>query len=152
MNLDLKPATLDDCDLLAAMNLDLIADEGSRNPMSVYELSERMRRWLRSDWDAVLIMMGAQVVGYTLYQVRPAQHQPDRPEVYIRQFFIKRLIRRRGVGRSAFEQIRTAFFPANAVIALDVLATNPDGRRFWENLGFRSYAANLRLEMRDDEQ
>ena len=110
-----------------------------------------MRRWLRSDWDAVLIMMGAQVVGYTLYQLRPAQHQPGSQEVYIRQYFIKRLIRRHGVGRSAFEQIRAAYFPPDAVIALDVLTTNPDGRRFWESLGFKSYVENLRLELHDDE-
>jgi ribosomal protein S18 acetylase RimI-like enzyme len=151
MDVTLRHATLDDCDVLAAMNLELIADEGSRNPMTQLELSERMRRWLLTDWQAALFLLGKQVVGYTLYQVRQDQHQPANPEVYIRHYFVKRLLRGHGVGRSAFDQLRAEYFPAEAVIALDVLATNPDGRRFWEKLGFKSYAENLRLEMRDGE-
>lgn len=151
MDINLTRATLNDCDLLAGMNLELIADEGSRNPMTQLELSERMRHWLQEGWDVMLLCLGNAAIGYALYQVRHDEYQPARTEVYIRQYFVRRVFRRRGIGRAAFEQLRASYFPPGATIALDVLATNPGARKFWERLGFKSYAANLRLEMRGDE-
>ena len=76
MDVALRQATLVDCDLLAAMNRELIRDEGSRNPMSIGELSDRMYRWLQGDWQATLILTGRVVVGYALYQIRPDEYHP----------------------------------------------------------------------------
>lgn len=50
------------------MNKRLIEDEGSRNPMSVAQLAERMRGWRLGDWEARLFLADEQVVGYALFQ------------------------------------------------------------------------------------
>jgi hypothetical protein len=47
--MNFRSATLDDAPLLAEMNHQLIRDEGHRNPMTVFELAERMREWLSGD-------------------------------------------------------------------------------------------------------
>lgn len=148
MNLQVRAATPADCDLLAGMNHELIVDEGSRNPMSQIELSERMRRWLKEGWMAVLIVANKIVVGYMLFRQRPDEYNPQQVEVYIRQYFVKRPFRGKGIGQAAFALIQADYFPPGATLALDVLATNPGARRFWEKLGFRAYAENLRLEKR----
>jgi len=41
-----RPGTTDDCPQLARLNLQLIRDEGHRNPMTSDELEARMRTWL----------------------------------------------------------------------------------------------------------
>lgn len=151
MNIQLRPATLEDCDLLAEMKQQLIIDEGSRNPMSVPELSERIRRWLQADWQAVLFLIGQQVVGYALFRIWIDEYHPEQSEVYVRQYFIKPLFRGHGIGQAAFELLQVAYFPAHAALVVDVLATNPRARHFWEKIGFRSYAENLRLEKRQSE-
>ncbi|MBZ0301299.1 MAG: GNAT family N-acetyltransferase [Anaerolineae bacterium] len=144
----LRRASAHDCDQLASMNLELIRDEGSRNPMTQIELSERMRRWLKNGWDALLIVVNKAVVGYILYQIRPDEYYPEQRDVYVRQYFIKRPFRSKGIGQKAFQQIQADYFPPDAALVVDVLATNPGARRFWEKLGFASYAENLRLEKR----
>ncbi len=148
MKIDLRPATLDDCDVLGVMNAELIQDEGSRNPMSPIELAERMRGWLSKDWQAVLVLTGKVVIGYALFQQRRDDYHPEQVEVYIRQYFIKRVFRGKGIGQMAFTRLQTDYFPPGATLALDVLAANPGARRFWEKMGFQSYAENLRLEKR----
>jgi ribosomal protein S18 acetylase RimI-like enzyme len=148
MNIQLRLATLEDCDRLAEMNQQLIIDEGSRNPMGIPELSERIRRWLVEDWQAVLILTGKAVVGYALFRIHHDEYHPEQSEVYVRQYFIKPLFRGRGIGQAAFEQLQAAYFPPDAALVVDVLATNPRARHFWEKIGFRAYAENLRLEKR----
>lgn len=148
MNIELRLAKPADSDLLAEMNRELIVDEGSRNPMSQVELAERMWRWLSKDWQAVLILTNKVVVGYALFQQRRDEYHPENVEVYIRQYFIKRMFRGKGIGQAAFLLLQARYFPPGATLALDVLATNPGARRFWEKLGFQSYAENLRLEKR----
>ena len=142
MNLQLRLATAADCDLLANMNRELSVDEGSPDPMSQDSLSERIRRWLKEGWQAVLILMNKVVIGYMLFQERQGS------EVYIRHYFIRRMFRGKGIGQAAFALIQAEYFPVGATLALDVLATNPGARRFWERLGFQSDAGNLRLEKR----
>ncbi len=45
-----RPATNDDCPLLAELNHQLIRDEGHRNRMTVAELEQRMRGWLAGEY------------------------------------------------------------------------------------------------------
>jgi hypothetical protein len=60
-----KDANAEDLDALAAMNMRLIADEKSRNPMTVSALRERMRGWLESGmWTIDVLHTDATVVGY----------------------------------------------------------------------------------------
>lgn len=145
MRIQLRAAIPADCDLLAAMNRELLVDEGSPDALPQSQLVERMRRWLREDWRAVLILVNKVAIGYILFQER-AHKQPT--EIYIRHFYIRSMFRGKGIGQAAFTLIQSEHFPAGATLALDVLASNPGARRFWERLGFQSDADNLRLEKR----
>jgi GNAT superfamily N-acetyltransferase len=145
MRIQLRAATTADCDLLASMNHELMVDEGSSDGIPQSQLVERMRRWLREGWRAVLIMVNKVAIGYMLFQERRDEQQV---EIYIRHYFVKQMFRGKGVGQAAFALIQTEYFPAGATLALDVLATNPGARRFWERLGFESYGDNLHLEKR----
>lgn len=139
----MQPAGPDDAPLLAEMNAQLIQDEGSRNPMTVVKLEQRMRGWLTSGWSAVLMRRSEQLVGYALYQVREDEYT-QAPEVYLRQFFVKREHRGQGLGRAAFQQFVRVLVPPGAVVVLQVLEANPRARRFWESVGCRPYCTTLR--------
>jgi ribosomal protein S18 acetylase RimI-like enzyme len=141
----LHHATLDDAAELADMNRMLIEDEGSDNPMAREALEARMRGWLTSGvYQAVLLRRQGEVVGYVLYRQETNEYNVAQQIVYVRQFFVKRTYRRRGIGRAAFEQVVAQLFPPDAVIILEVLATNLQGRAFWERLGFEPYFTTYR--------
>ena len=140
VEVELRRATLADAPLLATMNRQLIEDERSRNPMSHAELAARMRGWLAGDWTAVLIVRADTVVGYALYQERRDPYFPARRTVYLRQLFVGREQRGRGIGRAALAILLREWFPADVTVEIDVLATNPAGQRFWRSVGFAPYA------------
>lgn len=136
----LQLATINDARLLAEMNRMLIEDEGADNPLHVDQLEERMHRWLSSEaYRAVLIHHHENVVGYVLYRETQDEFDAAQTIIHVRQFFINRAYRRRGIGRSAFEQVASSHFPPGAIITLDVLSSNVQGRAFWERLGFQAY-------------
>lgn len=143
MSLELRKATINDIGTLAEMNQQLIEDEHSRNTMNVNQLLLRMQTWLDGDWSAVIIYKNDDLIGYLLYQQREDDYYPDQRVIYVRQFFVQRAYRRRGIGRQAFEQIVSQYFPSNAKVMLNVLATNSEALRFWEDLGFIQYATTL---------
>ena len=145
MELAIRPATAADVPLLAAMNRQLCDDERSRNRTSVAELAVRMENWLAGDWRAVLFDGPTQAVGYAVYRLGRDDYDPAISEIFVRQFFIQRDLRGRGLGRRAFALLTTTTFPPGSQIHLEVLATNPQGQRFWESLGFQLYSAALRL-------
>ena len=143
MSIKLRLASVADADLLAQMNQQLIIDEDSRNPMSLTELKNRMVAWLQSDWSVVLAMKDDTAVGYMLFQKRRDEYFPEKVAVYVRQFFVSRQYRRRGIGRSTFEKIVAHFFPPSATITLDILESNQQGRSFWEGIGFQPYSTTM---------
>ncbi len=143
MDLIARPATVADAPLLAQMNRQLADDEGSRKPMTVAELSAGMEKWLSEDWQTIVFEERSEPVGYSVFQIGTDYYDPTIPEVYLRQFFIVREARGRGLGRQAFTILTNTVFPAGAQISLDVLATNPKGLQFWETLGFELYSSNL---------
>ncbi|MBL0728704.1 GNAT family N-acetyltransferase [Piscinibacter sp. HJYY11] len=139
-----RPATEADAEALGRLNHQLIRDEGHRNPMSVDELVERMRRWLADDgYEALLGFDGDELVAYVLWR--------DEPDcVYLRQIFVHRDQRRQGVARhlmlSVFER-----WPGKRLV-VDVLAGNARALAFWRRMGYRDYAVMLeRLPPGDDE-
>ena len=137
--LDWRHATPNDADPLAEMNAQLIRDEGSRNPMTVPKLAERMRGWLRSgEYRAVLFSRGSQAVAYALYREEPQG-------VHLRQLFVEQTQRHRGIGRAALEILRSSVWPPGTRVRVEVLATNPEGAAFWRSLGFSEYATTLEL-------
>ena len=132
-------ATPADAPRLAQMNGWLIADEGHRNPMSLDELTWRMRRWLENEYRAVIFEEPEACVGYALFK-----EEPD--WIYLRQFFICKDRRRQGLGRAAIEWLSTNVWSDPARLRLDVLINNVAGLAFWKSLGFTEYCLTMERE------
>jgi GNAT superfamily N-acetyltransferase len=128
------------------MNRRLIEDEGSRNPMSITGLQDRMGDWLRGEWKVELFSEEGAVVGYAVYQFRNDIYEPDKVVVYLRQLYIERDRRSRGLGGRAVKLLAQTCFPAGCRIEVDVLASNPRGAKFWAQVGFQPYCTTLWLE------
>jgi ribosomal protein S18 acetylase RimI-like enzyme len=133
----IREATAADLPLLARLNRELIEDQRSSNPMTLAELEERMRGWLGGEYRAVFFELD-EVVAYALF--RPAEGG-----IHLRQFFVLRSFRRRGIGRGAIEAFRRRYVPAGAAVTLEVLVHNETGIAFWRALGFEEHALSLRL-------
>lgn len=133
-----RGANSDDCALLAELNHQLICDEGHRNPMTVPELELRLRGWLAAEYRAVIFQDGLTVVAYALY--------PESPEeIYLRQFFVVRSRRREGLGRMAFQLLRTQVWLQTKRLTVDALAHNPAAIAFWRAMGYRDYCLTLEI-------
>jgi len=133
-----RRATLDDCALLAELNHQLIRDEGHRNRMTVPELEQRMKGWLSSEYAAVIFQDGNEVVAYALYREQPE-------EIYLRQLFVVRSRRRQGIGRKAFEILRSTIWPENKRLTVDVLVQNTAAVAFWRAMGCKDYCLTLEI-------
>jgi len=142
--LALRPAIAHDAPALARMNTQLFADADSPNPMSLATLEERMRAWIRSaEWNIVIFTLGDATVGYAVYQTAPDAYVPGIAFVTLRQFFIERDWRSRGIGTAAFHNLRTQCFPVRTKIAISVLPHNEQAMRFWCRLGFAVQSITL---------
>lgn len=132
-----RKATKDDLSLLAEWNLQLIADEGHRNPMSFDELKTRMTKWLSQEYDAI-IFSDTKDVAYALFK-------ENAEEIYLRQFFVVRERRRAGIGREAMGILINEIWPRNKRLIVDVLSKNVRGLKFWRSIGYKDYSVCLEL-------
>jgi predicted acetyltransferase len=136
--MEYRQATVADAPTLAAMNGQLIRDEGHRNRMTPAELEARMAGWLGGEYQAVLFEDAGRPVGYAL-----SRRDPE--FVYLRQFFVLSEHRRRGVGRSAIAWLcRHAW--GGARVRVEVLVGNAAGVAFWRSVGFADYCLTLERE------
>ncbi|WP_010581850.1 GNAT family N-acetyltransferase [Schlesneria paludicola] len=135
-NLKYRFAGVSDAAILAELNLQLIRDEGHRNPMSVDDLTVRMSIWLNGQYQAVLFKEFDQIVGYALYR-----HEPD--FVYLRHLFVVADRRRQGIGRHALEWLRQSAWPTAKRIRVEVLFKNENALAFWRSVGFGEYCVTL---------
>lgn len=133
-----RHASQTDIRLLAALNRQLIEDEGHRNTMSVAELADRMRAFLTGDYRAVLFERDGRLVAYALWAQRG-------DGLYLRQFFVVREARRDGIGRAAMAILRQDVWPQDTRLYLEVLTGNTRGLAFWRSLGFADYALTLEM-------
>ena len=133
-----RPATLEDCAVIAELNHQLIRDEGHRNRMTVAELEQRMRGWLAGEYRAVLFEDAGEVVAYTLFREQSE-------EIYLRQLFVVRHRRKQGIGRRAVEMLRSQVWPRSKRLTVDVLVGNEGGVAFWRQLGFTDYCLTLEI-------
>lgn len=90
--IELTLCTKDDIMLLAKLNKELIEDEESDNYMSIQELEERMLGLISGDYKALFFYEKSEIIGYALVNIT------KRP-LYLRQFFIRRDDRRKGLPR-----------------------------------------------------
>jgi GNAT superfamily N-acetyltransferase len=103
-----------------------------------------MTGFLKGDWLAAIISVDGEEVGYILYKDGRDDYFPDQATVYIRQFFISRNKHGNGLGETSFNIIAEKYFPAGSDLSLEVLESNPHGRRFWEKIGFQTYCTTMK--------
>mgnify|MGYP000094324737 CR=1 FL=1 len=120
-------ATDDDLDSLALMNKHLIEDSQHDNKMTVEQLKERMRSFMRGTYKAYLLMDAEKIRGYAL-----VDHSTE--PLYLKQFFIGRDSRQNGYGRRYFEELLQLL--NTETLDLEVLYWNHDGYEFWKAMGF----------------
>jgi GNAT superfamily N-acetyltransferase len=138
VQMNFRRATLDDCPRLAEMNHQLIRDEGHRNKMTVPEMEQRMRGWLASEYTAVIFEDEGDVFAYALYREQPEA-------IYLRQLFVVRDRRRKGIGRKAMEILRSEIWPKNKRLTVEVLTQNTAAVAFWRAMGYRDYSLQLEI-------
>ncbi len=125
--MQLHRASHDDVPVLAQMNWQLIRDEGSENPMTVDQLAERMTGFITTTYEAWLIRVDLQVVGYVLVDM-------GRQPLYLRQMFIGAPYRRRGYATEAFVALCAEL--QHAPLEVEVFAWNSPAVAFWQSVGF----------------
>ena len=135
--MEIKKCTLDDVSLLAVLNKQLIEDEQSNNPMTLKELEERMRGFLRSEYKAYFFRDEGAVVGYALVKHRCTP-------LYLRQFLIAREYRQKHYGTEAFHALLE--YLGVEQMDIEVLPWNERGMRFWESCGFKEISRYMRFE------
>ena len=133
-----RPATLDDCALLARLNHELIRDEGHRNPMTVPELEHRMRGWISGEYRAIIYEDGGEIVAYAFFREQPE-------EIYLRQLFVVRHRRSQGIGRWAVDILRSQIWPKTKRLTVEVLVANTRAVSFWRSVGYEDYALSLEI-------
>ena len=137
LKMNFRRAMPDDSALLAELNHQLIRDEGHRNKMTVPELEQRMRSWLASEYAAAIFEDQGEVVAYALYR--------ESDEIYLRQLFVARHLRRRGIGRRAVEILRSEIWPRDKRLTVQVLVQNTGAVAFWRAVGFKDYSLALEV-------
>jgi predicted acetyltransferase len=133
-----RRATLADCRRLAALNHQLIRDEGARNPMTVDQLEERMRGWLDGEYAAYLFEQDGEAVAYALFR-------EENEEIYLRQLFVVRGKRRLGIGRRAFGILRNEVWPNTKRLTVSVFVENAPAVAFWRSVGCKDYVLTLEI-------
>jgi GNAT superfamily N-acetyltransferase len=124
-----RVATAADLPQLAWWNQQLIEDEGHDNTMSPDQLVVRMRTWLATDYQAVVFEEPATPVAYALFRLTPEW-------VHLRQFFVARDRRRRGIGARAVALLRDKVFPPDKTVIVEAMAWNHAALSFWRAVGF----------------
>ena len=140
--LEIRGHATTEFDALARMNKALIEDEESRNPMSVAELRDRFGRFVGEEgWTVEVFTWENQVVGFITYRYEPDPIASAGQCVHLRQFYIARTHRRQGIGAAAIALFKRSRLRRGDRVVLEVLETNPGGKRFWQHAGFVPYAA-----------
>jgi predicted GNAT family acetyltransferase len=140
-----RKATHWDVDMLAEMNRQLIEDEGSRNNMTLPELKTRMAEWLKGKYEAVLFEEDGAIVAYALYRMEEGKEIGEQKRIYLRQLFVDRQHRRKGMGRKAVQILSNEIWPPQLRVVLEILVDNTTAHRFWQSVGFKDYAITLDL-------
>lgn len=132
-----RTASASDVPALADMNRQLREDEAPlAEPLNV-DFEQRMRGWLAGEYSAVLFEVDGRPVAYALWRDNEGRG------IYLRQFFVDRTRRRRGLGRQAIALLVQEVLTPGTDITLEVLEQNPGGFAFWKALGFGDYARTL---------
>ena len=69
--------------------------------------------------------------------------------MYLRQFFVARDSRRRGIGAQAVRVLAEEVWPADKRIRVNMLIGNRPALEFWRAVGFVDYLITLEMERAD---
>ncbi len=133
--MEIRSATAQDIDRLGEMNKRLIEDEGHSNPMSVSALTERMRTWLSADYRAYLVWNDSEAVACALYR-------EEEQAYYLRQLFVERDYRRRGIAKALLDWLFERCW-GDKTVRLEVLAHNGIAIAFYRAYGFSVRALEM---------
>lgn len=103
--------------------------------MTVQQLAERMSKWLQDEYTAVLFETN-EVVAYALYRI-------SSDSIYLRQLFVHRAYRRKGIGRRTMDILFREIWPKNKRITVEVLTHNLTAISFSRAVGFSDYSIAL---------
>ena len=126
-----RVATAADAPQLASWNQQLIEDEGHDNTMSLEELVARMRTWLTTEYQALVFEdpTTPTPAAYALFRRTPEW-------IHLRQFFVARDRRRRGIGARAVALLCAEVFPPDKSVIVEAMAWNHAALSFWRAVGF----------------
>lgn len=125
---------------LARMNGQLIEDELLDLRLSSSELEERMERFLAGQYTGYMLYTGDTCCGYALID-------HEREPAYLRHYFVRRGLRRTGIGSAGVKLIQTMIA---GEIDIHCLLHNRRGIRFWHKMGFADRAVSMRLPTTPD--
>ena len=138
-------AMLKDVPQLARMNRQLVEDEGHRNRLQTDAwLEKRMRAFLTGEYRAVMFDLDGRTVAYVLYTDR-TEHADT---IYLRQIFVDRAFRRKGIGREVMRILLEEIWPADKRITVGVLEDNKAAIALYKSVGFRPYSIELEFPVR----
>ena len=135
--MEIEICSIEDAEKLASMNKRLIGDEKSTNEMAPGELEKRMRNFLATAYKAYWFIESGEKVGYALIDF-------SRNPLYLRQFYIDRIYRKKHLGTEAFQGLLN--FLETDDIDIEVLSWNETGILFWKSLRFKELSRYMRHE------
>lgn len=124
--MQIEECTIDNVPLLAKMNKEFIEDGKADTDYSLPHLEERLRSYISSEHKAYIFREDESIVGYALCDV-------SKNPVYMRQFFISRGERRKGLGKQAFQLLLEHLGIGN--MDIEVYSWNESGIAFLKSLG-----------------
>jgi len=71
----------DRAELLAPLNRALIQEEGSATALSIEQLAQRLRTWLKGDYQCWAVMEAQSCLGYCLFA-------EEAERIYVRQLYV----------------------------------------------------------------
>jgi GNAT superfamily N-acetyltransferase len=134
--LQARAATEADLDRLAEWNEQLLRDEGHRSRMTQQELRARMRLWMAEEYVALIFAIGGEDVAYSV-------HKEDADGVFLRQLFVCRERRRRGIGRAVMRILFELW--RGKRMTVNVLCANAPALNFYRSLGYQDYYLCLEI-------
>ena len=132
-----------DLDLLAEWNRQLILDERHSSPVSLLQLRDRMEGKILEGCKAVIFEINQVPSAYALYS-------EDDQSIHLLHFFVKRDVRRTGIGRGAIDILRKKIFPPQKQLLAEALTDNEAGIQFWQKVGFAESRATMESAPQSD--
>jgi GNAT superfamily N-acetyltransferase len=74
-----------------------------------------------------------------------ALYKESATEIYLRQLFVRRDRRSKGIGSEAMAILLNQLWPRHKRLTVEVLTTNIRGVRFWRAVGYKDYCLTLEV-------